>query len=116
MFNYILCFCLHTVKHLAALSQCTSDTQSIHIFGLVCYLSTAWICSYDVYNVLFCSKVMFTMFCSKVMFTMFCSKAIFTMFCSKVMFTMLCSKAMFTMFCSKAMYTNGQISLCSYTI
>ena len=56
MFNFILCFCLHTDKHLAVLSQCTSDTQSIHtlslasspvlgrrihLFQLFYYLSTA---------------------------------------------------------------------------
>ena len=35
------CFFLHTDKNLAVLSQCTFDTQSIHIFGLVYYLSTA---------------------------------------------------------------------------
>ena len=31
----------HTDKYLAVLSQRTFDTQSIHIFGLVYYLSTA---------------------------------------------------------------------------
>ena len=30
-FTCILCFCLHTDKHLADLSLHTSDTQSIHI-------------------------------------------------------------------------------------
>ena len=34
-------FCPHTDKHLAVLSKCTFDTQSIHIFGLVYYLSTS---------------------------------------------------------------------------
>jgi hypothetical protein len=34
-------FCPHTVKHLAVLSKHTFDTQSIHIFGLVYYLSTS---------------------------------------------------------------------------
>ena len=33
-------FCPHTDKHLAILSKCTFDTQSIHIFGLVYYLSS----------------------------------------------------------------------------
>jgi hypothetical protein len=32
-------FCPHSDKHLAALSKHTFDTQSIHIFGLVYYLS-----------------------------------------------------------------------------
>jgi hypothetical protein len=32
-------FCPHTDKHLAILSKCIFDTQSIHIFGLVYYLS-----------------------------------------------------------------------------
>ena len=42
MFNLILwIFCPHTDKHLAVLSQHTFDTQPIHIFGLVDYLSTA---------------------------------------------------------------------------
>jgi hypothetical protein len=41
MFNFILCFCPHTANHFAVLSQCTSDTQSIHIhlFGLVYFMS-----------------------------------------------------------------------------
>ena len=34
-------FCPHTGKHLAILSKRTFDTQSIHIFGLVYYLSTS---------------------------------------------------------------------------
>ena len=34
-------FCPHTDKHLAILSKRTFDTQSIHIFGLVYYLSTS---------------------------------------------------------------------------
>ena len=34
-------FCPHTDKHLAALSKRTFDTQTIHIFGLVYYLSTS---------------------------------------------------------------------------
>jgi hypothetical protein len=34
-------FCPHTDKHLAVLSKRTFDTQSIHIFGLVYYLSTS---------------------------------------------------------------------------
>ena len=34
-------FCPHTDKHLAVLSKHTFDTQSIHIFGLVYYLSTS---------------------------------------------------------------------------
>jgi hypothetical protein len=34
--------CPHTDKHLAILSKRTFDTQSIHIFGLVYYLSTSW--------------------------------------------------------------------------
>jgi hypothetical protein len=38
--NFILCFFLHTDKHLAILSLCTSDIQSMQIFGLVYYLST----------------------------------------------------------------------------
>ena len=35
-------FCPHTVKHLTVLSKRTFDTQSMHIFGLVYYLSTSW--------------------------------------------------------------------------
>ena len=35
-------FCPHTDNHLAVLSKCTFDTQSIHIFGVVYYLSTSW--------------------------------------------------------------------------
>ena len=38
---YSSCFFPHTDKHLAVLSQHTFDTQSIHIFGLVYYLSAA---------------------------------------------------------------------------
>ena len=34
-------FCPHTDKHLGILSKRTLDTQSIHIFGLVYYLSTS---------------------------------------------------------------------------
>ena len=34
-------FCPHTVKHLAILSKRTFNTRSIHIFGLVYYLSTS---------------------------------------------------------------------------
>jgi hypothetical protein len=34
-------FCPHTDNHLAVLSKCTFDTQSIHIFELVYYLSTS---------------------------------------------------------------------------
>ena len=62
MLNFVLCvgffFCLHTDKNIAVLSQLgffalntdkhlsilskrTFDTQSIHIFGLVYYLSTS---------------------------------------------------------------------------
>ena len=43
MVNFINSFCLHTDNNLAILSQHTFDTQSIHIFGLVYYLSTAQI-------------------------------------------------------------------------
>ena len=39
--SQLIFFCSHTDKHLAALSKCTFDTQSIHIFGLVYYLSTS---------------------------------------------------------------------------
>ena len=34
-------FCPHTDKHLAILSKRTFNTQSIHIFGLVYYVSTS---------------------------------------------------------------------------
>ena len=39
--SQLVFFCPHTDKHLAVLSKCTFDTQSIHIFGLVYYLSTS---------------------------------------------------------------------------
>ena len=65
---YPSCFFPHTDKHLAVLSQRTFDTHSIHIFGLVYYLSTArngivhFISgvTHMETNVLFCSKLMFT--------------------------------------------------------
>ena len=63
---YPSCFFPHTDKHLAVLSQGTFDTQSIHIFGLVYYLSTArnspfYIKCYTYGNQCsFCSKLMFT--------------------------------------------------------
>ena len=46
LFCFVFCFFFvfffsHTDKHLAVLSQRTFDTQSIHIFGLVYYSSTA---------------------------------------------------------------------------
>ena len=34
-------FCPHTDKHLAVLSKRTFDTQPIHIFGLVYYITTS---------------------------------------------------------------------------
>ena len=39
--SQLVFFCPHTDKHLAALSKRTFDTQPIHIFGLVYYLSTS---------------------------------------------------------------------------
>jgi hypothetical protein len=39
--SQLVFFCPHTDKHLAVLSKRTFDTQSIHIFGLVYYLSTS---------------------------------------------------------------------------
>jgi hypothetical protein len=39
--SQLVLFCPHTDKHLAVLSKRTFDTQSIHIFGLVYYLSTS---------------------------------------------------------------------------
>ena len=59
-------FALNTDKHLAILSKRTFDTQSIHIFGLVYYLSTSrnspfYIGCYTYgKRFLFCSKLMFT--------------------------------------------------------
>ena len=38
--SQLVFFCPHTDKHLAVLSKLPFDTQSIHIFGLVYYLST----------------------------------------------------------------------------
>jgi hypothetical protein len=58
MLNFIICFCLHI--------GCTSDTRSIHIFGLVQYLFTVWTnpfyvsCNTYEINVLVCTKLMFT--------------------------------------------------------
>jgi hypothetical protein len=42
-------FCPHTDKHLAVLSKPTFDTRSIHIFGLVYYLSTCTSCNSPFY-------------------------------------------------------------------
>ena len=39
--SQLVFFALNTDKHLAILSKRTFDTQSIHIFGLVYYLSTS---------------------------------------------------------------------------
>ena len=50
-------FCPHTDKHLAVLSKCTFDTQSIHIFGLVHFISGV---THIENNLLFCSKLIFT--------------------------------------------------------
>jgi hypothetical protein len=72
MFSFILCFCLHTDKHLADLSLHTSDTQSIHIththtrhmywtskcFPTVVHFMSG-VTNMET-NVLFCSKLMFT--------------------------------------------------------
>ena len=59
-------FSPHTDKHLSILSKRTFDTQSIHVFGLVYYLSTSrnspfYIRCYTYgKHLLFCSKLMFT--------------------------------------------------------
>ena len=39
--SQLVFFCPHTDKHLSILSKPTFDTQSIHKFGLVYYLSTS---------------------------------------------------------------------------
>ena len=83
LFLFLFFFCLHTDKNIAVLSQlgffCPDsdkhlvvlskrilDTQSIHIFGLVYYLSTSQNSPFYIRcytygkDLLFCSKLMFT--------------------------------------------------------
>ena len=82
----------HTDKHLAVLSQRTSDTQSIHIFGLVYYLSTYTIVKHIFGLVYYLSTV------RKSPFYIRCNTyghQCFVLFCSKVMYTMPMEKIQF---------------------
>ena len=90
--SQLVFFALNTDKHLAILSKRTFDTQSIHIFGLVYYLSTSRNSPFYIGCYTYGKRSLFSNTYTK-------------------LFQILLSS-----FCSKLMFTNGNIVVCKYII